>query len=418
MRASHLWLSSAGAIFLCAVFLSVPGGGAPVAAEPAAPTLESMLVGAMLQPDAFVGSELCVRCHADYHEALESTPHGSSDFEALATRGCQSCHGAGRAHVQDPTNADTQPRIDRASLDDQREACLSCHTTSSTHDSEHAVAGVACSSCHSVHDWEAGVTGAAGDDRCLTCHTGQETHGGLTPAGGGLVSQAAPSQEARFRFRETPHSTLGCASCHTLGQLGTQTWDGRSGTERCLTCHGQSHPRFFASSHARAGLSCSSCHSVHSGDLVDDTVPDALVGRSSQSCIGCHNAAATEFTYNEHHRLEEGAMECSSCHNPHEPTPRVRLGGFKTQQCTQCHLDKQGPFVFEHGSSMVEGCTGCHVPHGSPNRFMLQFEAEGDLCFSCHVSMPGFHRNFTSQSTCTNCHATIHGSNLHPAFLN
>jgi DmsE family decaheme c-type cytochrome len=126
----------------------------------------------------------------------------------------------------------------------------------------------------------------------------------------------------------------------------------------------------------------------------------------------------TEFTFNERHRLEDGIMECSSCHDPHEPTLRVRLGGFKTQECTECHLDKMGPFVFEHGTSIVEGCTSCHAPHGSPNRFMLSFQAEGDLCYSCHVIMPGFHSRFTSESSCTGCHTTIHGSNLHPAFLN
>jgi hypothetical protein len=33
--------------------------------------------------------------------------------------------------------------------------------------------------------------------------------------------------------------------------------------------------------------------------------------------------------------------------------------------------------------------------------------------------VPGFHAppRFTSESQCTNCHVAIHGSNLHPAFL-
>ncbi|GMR22042.1 MAG: hypothetical protein BMS9Abin37_0368 [Acidobacteriota bacterium] len=185
-----------------------------------------------------------------------------------------------------------------------------------------------------------------------------------------------------------------------------------------MSCHGQAHPRFFASSHSRAGLSCKSCHSVHSDDRLDVSAPDGYIGRASQECTECHANAVTEFTFNEHHRLEEGIMECTSCHNPHEPTPRVRLGGFKTQQCTQCHVDKLGPFVFEHGTSLVEGCISCHSPHGSPNRFMLEFQAEGDLCYSCHVVMPGFHSRFTSETMCTSCHWSIHGSNLNPAFLN
>ena len=41
---------------------------------------------------------------------------------------------------------------------------------------------------------------------------------------------------------------------------------------------------------------------------------DDYIGRASQQCTACHAAAVTEFTFNEHHRLEEGIMECTSCH--------------------------------------------------------------------------------------------------------
>ena len=354
------------------------------------------------EPDPYVGSQMCTRCHAEYASSLTGSPHATEKFQALAEHGCQSCHGPGRSHVQDTENVALQPRMSVLAIEARRGTCLACHEDSG-HDKEHFAAEVACADCHNVHDWDAGVMGSAGQGRCLSCHA-SDNHG--------------PASADGFQFHGTPHSTLECASCHSLGAIAESPWEGRAGAETCLGCHGQAHPRFFASSHARAGLSCKSCHSVHRGDLVDDSAPDGYGGRGSQKCIACHTAAAAEFTFNEHHRLEEGIMECMSCHNPHEPTPRVRLGGFKTQQCTQCHLDKLGPFVFEHGTSIVEGCTSCHAPHGSPNRFMLQFQAEGDLCYSCHVIMPGFHSRFTSETMCTSCHASIHGSNLHPAFLN
>jgi len=369
---------------------------------------------ALAQVDPYVGSQLCIRCHSDASGSLVSTPHGSPEFETRASHGCQSCHGPGRAHVEDPMDTARRPAVETLSVDEQRESCLGCHHETPVHDTRHAEAGASCADCHVVHDWDAGVTGASGDGRCLSCHESAQSHQDAATS----AVQTISSSDASFRFRETPHSTLSCANCHTLGELSEQSWDGRAGTERCLGCHGQSHPRFFASSHARAGLNCSSCHSVHAGDHVAEDFPDGFAGRPSQKCIQCHQSAVTEFTFNEHHRLEEGAMECTSCHDPHEPSPRVRLGGFKNNQCTECHVDKLGPFVFEHGTSLVVGCTSCHASHGSPNRFMLTFQSEGDLCFGCHVQMPGFHSRFTSETMCTSCHFSIHGSNLDSAFLN
>jgi len=97
------------------------------------------------------------------------------------------------------------------------------------------------------------------------------------------------------------------------------------------------------------------------------------------------------------------------------------LGGFKDETCIDCHTDKGGPFVFEHGSVQVEGCVACHTPHGSINRHLLTFQSTGELCYSCHATVPGFHvgtpPRFTFATNCTNCHSSIHGSNLDPFFL-
>lgn len=374
--------------------------GAPAAAQSGATAM--MLAQ---DPDPYAGNAQCLRCHGEYERTFVGTPHEEFEHpEGLApTReyGCQTCHGPGRAHVEEPRDPVHFPRIDRLSLDFQRDSCLGCHEDD-RHDIEHFEGGEACVSCHPMHEYELGATGAAGDNNCVSCH-----------------ESPARTEASSFDFRShgMPHSAEACASCHTLGTLAAEVWEGRAGTEACQECHGQSHPRFFASSHARAGLSCKSCHVVHAGNVVDASAPDGYIGRSSQMCTECHPTAVTEFTFNERHRLEEGAMECSSCHEPHEPTQRVRLGGFKNQQCTGCHIDKMGPFVFEHNPSPVEGCTSCHVPHGSPNRHMLTFQSVADQCYSCHVIAPGFHAPFNSLTLCTNCHSKIHGSNLHPAFL-
>lgn len=197
-------------------------------------------------------------------------------------------------------------------------------------------------------------------------------------------------------------------------------------SDRCLTCHDDAHPRFFATSHAAAGLSCTDCHDIHGDDAGNNLLATAddefaefsdFAGTVTASCATCHQDTLVNFEFNERHRLQEGILDCASCHNPHEPQSRMMLGGFKQEMCIDCHTDKGGPFVFEHGSSRVEGCVACHEPHGNANRHMLTFQSVADLCFSCHVVVPGFHTRFTNESVCTNCHSTIHGSNFDPAFL-
>jgi hypothetical protein len=48
---------------------------------------------------------------------------------------------------------------------------------------------------------------------------------------------------------------------------------------------------------------------------------------------------------------------------------------------------------------------------------MLKFQRTAELCFSCHAQVPGFHSRFTLDTVCTNCHATVHGSNFDRFFL-
>jgi DmsE family decaheme c-type cytochrome len=192
----------------------------------------------------------------------------------------------------------------------------------------------------------------------------------------------------------------------------------------CGGCHKDNHPQ-TADSHGRAGMDCTSCHSIH-GELSQARLPDRFrdVDAASKICYQCHQDTFTQFNFNEGHRLVEGAVSCVSCHDPHRADVGMHLGGFQQSQCRDCHADKDGPFVFEHAASRVEGCTACHAPHGSPNRHMLSHQETGALCYTCHAVAPQFHlgfgpgpARFDERTVCTNCHVTIHGSNLDRLFL-
>jgi DmsE family decaheme c-type cytochrome len=271
---------------------------------------------------------------------------------------------------------------------------------------------------------------------CTACHRDKFTASTANP------HRVLDTPEWRERTGNAPH----CLNCHGDVSEHINAGGGQGNVfafreesaarqnEVCLGCHSASHSEFDRSAHAQAGLSCTNCHSQHAaqpaaGALLRERSSFAglldQLGSSSQLCVDCHDDVLTAFDFNERHRLREGALECASCHDPHAPVTRSLLGGFKQQQCLECHSEKGGPFVFEHAASRVEGCTACHSPHGSPNRHMLAHQQVGELCLGCHASVPQFHFGFSPvgpprfglDTQCTNCHTTIHGSNLDPKYL-
>ena len=66
-----------------------------------------------------------------------------------------------------------------------------------------------------------------------------------------------------------------CESCHGPGQAHVEgggdvtkivRFDKLTPTEvdkTCLACHANTHPNFLRSPHAKAGVNCLSCHSIH-----------------------------------------------------------------------------------------------------------------------------------------------------------
>ncbi len=141
------------------------------------------------------------------------------------------------------------------------------------------------------------------------------------------------------------------------------------------------------------------------------------------------------------HRVNEGAVKCTDCHNPHGTfAPTWRMGARprlvdqalgNEEPCLKCHVDKRGPFVFEHASVRVDGCETCHSPHGSTNPKLLRRPVVFTLCLECHNGagtfgrenngvplQGGFHNVLSPRyQRCTVCHVRIHGSNSSEFFL-
>ena len=282
-------------------------------------------------------------------------------------------------------------------------------------------------------------SGYIGSIACRGCHPDVWLNFYKNPHFKSLVNSAAAE------------SDKGCEGCHGPGGAHVKAFGGKATIfafsqatpkqtiDTCLRCHGDSMNRaqVRTSMHTNANVDCVQCHSIHK-----PAAARYLLARSQpELCYGCHIQVRSEFSMPFKHRVNEGFMSCTDCHNPHgTPAPTWRMAArpigvsqalSNEEACLKCHSDKRGPFTFEHASVRVEGCEICHSPHGSPNSRLLRRPVVFTMCLECHNGAGSFGREGNgiqplSQShnmssprfqNCTNCHVRIHGSNSDPLFF-
>jgi DmsE family decaheme c-type cytochrome len=250
--------------------------------------------------------------------------------------------------------------------------------------------------------------------------------------------------------RESPENT-GCEACHGPGRAHVEARGGKATIrafsempagavlDACLRCHSQtlSRANIRRSVHTQEDVVCTNCHSIHRSP----TPKFLLARKQTDLCYGCHTSVRAQFSMPYKHRVNEGFIQCTDCHNPHganDPTWRMSARPRMTEQvlgneepCLKCHIDKRGPFVFEHAAVRVDGCETCHNPHGSVNARLLKRPVVFTLCLECHSGLGNFGREADGvivQSvshnladprfqTCVSCHVRIHGSNADPRFF-
>lgn len=292
-----------------------------------------------------------------------------------------------------------------------------------------------------------------GADTCGLCHAQLVTFRKTSMAV--LLSEKYPVEQR------------GCEACHGPGRahveaIGEATDEAsteraisliysftkhspKENVARCVVCHQKDEKqRLFARSrHLTAGVSCNDCHTTHLNPQEPEQPLSALGSyfgvtqgpaerkwldnrllrtRQPQLCYSCHREIESQFQLPIRHRVNEGLVQCSDCHNPHGSLAANELRTVGTEACFSCHVEKRGPFVFEHAAVRVEGCTGCHTPHGSINQHLLQRRQQRQLCLECHVapeavSVPHPRLGFQAAGECTRCHYDIHGSNYQKQFL-
>lgn len=267
--------------------------------------------------------------------------------------------------------------------------------------------------------------GAAGSSACKTCHA-----------------------DVWSTFYRNPHfrpaADAGCETCHGPAAAHVAAHGGKATIiafselqpgrilDNCLSCHSAtlSRANIRRSDHTLNGIVCTSCHSIHKSK----PATRLLAKTQRDLCYSCHANVRAEFSLPFKHRVNEGAMECTDCHNPHgafPPTwrmaarPRMVAQALANEEpCLRCHAEKRGPFAFEHPPVRVEGCESCHLPHGSANSRLLKRPVVFTMCLECHNGSSSAPTQTASHNmadprfqNCTACHVRIHGSNADPTFL-
>lgn len=247
-----------------------------------------------------------------------------------------------------------------------------------------------------------------GTETCMGCHDGKE-------------ESALKTKHAIIFEKKDENDKRGCETCHGAGGAHVDdqqenvlnfaaSANPEAGTAACLKCHRKGETNAWdTSKHAEEDLNCVDCHQIHNKS------EKQLKKSQTEVCGECHKAKESEILMPGRHPVKEGKVNCSSCHSPHGNSELSADGGSITLNCVECHQEKIGPFKYEH-ESVTESCLNCHTVHGSSNKHLTQFKQPA-LCLQCHTGGHMFQSGVMTSGDCTDCHTSLHGSNMDENLL-
>jgi DmsE family decaheme c-type cytochrome len=277
---------------------------------PAAPQAETRVDKSEATPgQSYVGEARCLECHDDQRQGYFGSPHHLTDDPRTpaAKQGCESCHGPGSRHVEDPASNHMNV-FSQMSPEATSAVCTTCHNRGDHalwDGSQHDARELTCTTCHSVHAFKSETGQLKSQTQfgvCAQCHRdkiAKVDRSGHMPVREGKMACSTchnPHGSTNTRLLRIGDS-IGetCTSCHA-DKRGPYLWEHAPVRDGCTTCHdphGSMNERMLVS---KPPILCQRCHVLtrHPATIYDA----ALIGSGTnpsvrifaRSCVTCHSA--------------------------------------------------------------------------------------------------------------------------------
>jgi len=312
--------------------------------------------GSCHTPFGGVSNDACLRCHGDELTAADDShprskfmdPRNASLVARLDARQCITCH---REHAPEMT------RPMGVTLPD--DYCWTCHAEVGRERPSHAgmtFDSCASAGCHNYHD------NTALYEDFLVAHANEPAVLARPRAPGRALRDAlgamgaAPAALPRLASDAPAHIAIDQSR---VGALET-------------------------TSHARAGVNCTACHVVPSGDEAGQW----LDRPGERACDACHGAEVKGFFASRHGmRPASGLARMTPAA---ARLPMKKAAQERQLSCVSCHPAHD----FDTRRAAVDACLGCHDDQhsrayiGSPHHgLMTRTDADraGVTCATCHL---------------------------------
>jgi len=251
-----------------------------------------VLMAALGTPAAAnVGDDACMECHEDTAAAVMKTVHVAANGVS-----CESCHGSGDAHIEDPMPENIRT-FGSLNADEIIHTCGTCHVDMQPIKSSHFGEGKACLNCHNEGHGAAFVESGQVANRnlvndissglCTDCHTDVRTR------------MNRPYSHPMNDYDNT------CVGCHNPHQTRTDML-GQRMNETCATCHPTQNGPFMFEHLGTRNEGCGGCHEPHGS-----THPNLLNRHTTQIlCISCHTDTPAF-----HDQADPRYRQCTACHS-------------------------------------------------------------------------------------------------------